>query len=91
MFRRRIPALAIALSIGYWLFADTFRRHFPSVAPDAGAIRFAHFGGYEDFELWREVIADFTQHHPDIPVRQEYVVGLAGAYDVTGTRVRRGH
>lgn len=44
-------------------------------------LRFAHFGGYEDYRLWRQVIADFTRLHPGAEVTQEYIVGLAGGYN----------
>ena len=66
--------------MGWWLFADTYARYAP-VVDDGSIIRFAHFGSYQDYELWRNVIEDFTRLHPDVQVRQEYVVGLAGQYD----------
>ena len=44
-------------------------------------IRFGHFGTYQDYTLWRDIIDAFQRDHPGTQVSQEYVVGLAGAYD----------
>ena len=72
-------ALLLALGLALWLFGPTYRRHFPAT-PDGHDLRFAHFGSYEDYDLWRTVIADFERLHPGISVRQEYVVGFSGRY-----------
>lgn len=44
-------------------------------------IRFGHFGTYQDYTLWRDIIDSFQRDNPGTRVSQEYVVGLAGAYD----------
>lgn len=78
--------LACGLPVAPCLFRDTYHRHFGAPRADR-PIRFAHFGGYEDFELWRSVVADYnaglhSDREPgDLPVRQEYVVGLTGHYE----------
>lgn len=72
--------LVVALLLAVWLFAPTYRRHFPPTL-DGRTLRFAHFGSSEDYELWREVIADFERLHPGVTVRQEYVVGFSGRYN----------
>ncbi len=77
----RGATLAIAsLGVGWWLFADTYARH---TGADRGddTIRFAHFGTYQDYKLWRTVIAEFERDRPGIHVKQVYVVGLAGQYN----------
>ena len=79
MFVRQGIRLLIATGVGWWLFADTVA-HYRNAAPATGVIRFAHFGSYEDYELWRDVIADFEREHPGRHVRQEYIPGVAGQY-----------
>ena len=78
-FARAAIVGCVALAVCWWLAADTLGRYWSSPS-DGSAIRFAHFGSYQDYELWRDVIAEFMQDHPEIDVRQEYVVGLAGHY-----------
>lgn len=77
---RRAGAVVVVSGIAWWLFADTYARHVPSWM-DKSEIRFAHFGSYEDYALWRGVISDFEHRHPGIRVHQEYVVGLGGRYN----------
>ena len=78
---RRALVFLIAVVVGWWLFLDTYRRH--AAVPDgSGEIRFVHFGSYEDFEFWRDVIADFQREHPGTHIRQEYVVGLGDQYNI---------
>ncbi len=79
IFRRVVLAAAVA-SVGYWLFADTVR-HYLCRPADPNVIRFAHFGTYEDYETWAEVIRAFEADHPGLRVRQEYVSGWYGLYD----------
>jgi len=76
-----------ALLVGWWLFADTVRHHWPGLA-DAGPaiIRFAHFGNYRDYETWGRIIAAFEQRYFGSRVRQEYIVGWQGAYE---TKIRQ--
>lgn len=84
---RLTVSVVVTLLVGWWLFADTYTRYAPTLADDAErggvrrTLRFAHFGTYQDYELWRGVIAGFERANPDIDVRQEYIVGLAGRYD----------
>jgi len=80
MIVRRIVHAAIALTVGWWLFADTYAGH-AGTERRGDVIRFAHFGTYQDFELWRDVIARFERDHAGIDVKQEYIVGLAGQYN----------
>lgn len=77
---RRITILWITIAVGWWLLSDTYARYIPSYS-DHHSIRFAHFGNYQDYALWREVILDFEKTHPQVHVQQEYVVGLAGHYN----------
>lgn len=86
MVIRRFMILLVSLGVGWWLFADTYALYAPSFEQASGIsgtteIRFAHFGTYQDYELWRRVIDAFHRFHPDVRVRQEYVVGLAGQYN----------
>lgn len=71
---------AISSTVAWWLFADTVRRHSPSDASGV-ALRFSHFGTYQDYELWRDVIQAFELDHPALTVHQEYVVGFSNRYD----------
>lgn len=79
VWRRRFAVAAIVSGVGYWLFADTVAYYLPA-ARDPGAIRFAHFGTYQDYETWKNVIAAFEAQNPRITVRQEYVSGWYGLY-----------
>ncbi len=86
--KRRVAAKAASFAIRFslfaiilwWLFADTYARHFPT-SRDENTIRFAHFGSADDYAFWREVVAEFERTHPGTHVRQEYVVGLSGFYN----------
>ena len=60
-FARTVLAGCVALALCWWLAADTLGRYWSSPS-DGSAIRFAHFGSYQDYELWREVIAEFMQN-----------------------------
>jgi multiple sugar transport system substrate-binding protein len=77
---RIILASALAGAVGYWLFADTARHYWPQQR-DPNRIRFAHFGSYQDYAVWAQVIAAFTEQHPHLSVEQEYVSGWYGRYD----------
>lgn len=77
---RRLASAAVAVVVGLWLFGDTLRHRLGHATPE-NKVRFSHFGTYEDFEFWRETIAEFERRNPTIRVRQEYVVGVAGEYN----------
>ncbi len=80
MVVRRFAILLVGLAVGWWLFVDTYGRYAtPSL--EAHTIRFGHFGTYQDYELWRALIAEFECVRPDVRVQQEYIVGLAGQYN----------
>jgi len=66
--------------VAWWLFSDTLA-HYRPTHQGVNTIRFAHFGSYADFELWRSIIEAFQAFHPDIHVQQEYVPGWYGRYD----------
>ncbi|MCH7700293.1 MAG: sugar ABC transporter substrate-binding protein [Planctomycetes bacterium] len=79
MRMRRVLSVAATLLVGWWLFADTVRYY--RGRPDDDAIRFAHFGTYQDYATWKRLIAAFERGHPGIQVTQEYVAGWYGLYD----------
>lgn len=82
---RRVLSVAVVLSVAYWLFADTVR-HYTDRPADPNVIRFSHFGTYQDYETWAEVIRAFESDHPGLRVQQEYVSGWYGMYN---TKMRR--
>lgn len=63
--------VGVVAAIGYWLFADTVRHHMPAARPD-GEIRFAFWGGYDDYRMWSAVIDAFEDAQPDLTVRPEW-------------------
>ncbi len=80
----RLRPLAILVAIGvpvvgFWLFGDTYDRHFGQ-RRTPNVIRFAHFGTYQDYLLFKNVVADFNETNRDVRVVQEYVAGLSGHY-----------
>ncbi len=77
---RPVVLAVITCGVAWWLFADTFARYAPS-CEDIHSIRFSHFGTYQDYQLWKAVIAEFENAHPGVSVHQEYVVGLTGHYN----------
>ncbi len=82
---RRLPwrgavVVLLGAAVSWWLFSDTGQRH-AQPADQTSTIRFAHFGSFSDYQLWRGIIAEFTLNHPEVVVEQEYVVGLAGHYE----------
>ena len=79
IFRRAVPT-AVVLAVAYWLFADTIR-HYTHGPVDLNVIRFSHFGTYQDYETWAEVLRAFETDHPGLRVKQEYVTGWYGMYD----------
>ncbi|MFQ6048854.1 MAG: ABC transporter substrate-binding protein, partial [Phycisphaerae bacterium] len=72
---RWLLALAAGVGVGWWLLADTLRYHLEQrFAPPP--IRLAHWGSYQEYRMWQQIIAAFNARHPDIAIRQEYVVGV---------------
>lgn len=77
---RRIIGILVILVTSVWLFSDTVRHYYPKPR-DGSVLRFSHFGTYQDYETWRELIVAFESAHPGIRVHQEYVVGWYGLYN----------
>jgi multiple sugar transport system substrate-binding protein len=65
-----VVVLGLAAAAGYWLLGDTFGKY----APSAGArpLRVSFWGPFEEFRMWKEMLANFRRRHPDVPVRMEY-------------------
>ncbi len=79
---RLVAACVASILLGWYLFADTLRHYslIPEVPGEVCVLRFRHFGGYEDYQLWRDVIADFERACPEISVRQEYSTANQSLY-----------
>jgi len=78
--RLRLWVVAVGvLLVGTWLFGDTYRRHFGE-RRHPGILRFAHFGTYQDYLLFKGVVAEFNESNTDFQVKQEYAAGLSGHY-----------
>jgi len=71
--------LAVVSAACWWLFADTIA-HYQRESQD-GAMRFAHFGSYSDYQLWSRIIDAFEATHPNLRVQQEFVPGWYGQYE----------
>jgi len=67
---RAAGAVCLAAAAGWWLFADTVERYAPSVS--ARPLRVSFWGPFQEFRMWKEMLAHFRRKHPDIPVRPEY-------------------
>ena len=77
---KRAICILAALGTSWWLFADTVAYHRgQSRAEDT--LRFAHYGGFGDYELWQEVIRAFEDAHRGAAVVQEYIPGYGTEYD----------
>lgn len=77
---RTVLILVLGSAAGYWLFADTVRYHYPQrFAEDA--VRFAHWGDYQEYLMWKEIIGAFSAANPDVRIRHEYVVGFQRNYE----------
>lgn len=76
----RTSKLAVALAIAWWLLGDTWAHYHKSDDTNL-PIRFSHFGTYQDYELWRDIIADYQSIHPNRKIKQEYILGLSGHYN----------
>ncbi len=68
---RIVVALLATAAVGYWLFADTARYHL-TTETDA-PLRLSFWGSYQEYEMWKRILADFRELHPDIPVRIEFI------------------
>ncbi len=69
----------VTLAVLYWLFGHALARYAGEENHNS-SIRFAHFGNFQDYEFWGEVISTFQQRHAGVSVSQEYVVGKSGHY-----------
>lgn len=67
---RAAAAVCVAAGLAYWMLADTFRRYSP--AAEDHPLRVSFWGPYEEFEMWKEMLANFRAGHPDVPVKMEY-------------------
>ncbi len=38
-------------------------------------VRFSFWGNFKDFDMWRQMIADFEARNPDVDIRAEYITG----------------
>ncbi len=74
-FARRAMWMVVAVGAGWWLFADTVRYHWAGQRDDR-LIRFSHWGTYQEYQMWRQIVAAFEKAEPRIHVRQEYVVAV---------------
>ncbi|MEW6358259.1 MAG: sugar ABC transporter substrate-binding protein [Planctomycetota bacterium] len=66
--------MLLAVALGYWMFADTVRHHMP--ADESAPLRVSFWGGYEEYRMWKEMLASFAKAYPHIPVKTEYLVGV---------------
>lgn len=77
-----VATCVVIVLLALYLFEDTLRHH-DLIAEGPGqmcVLRFRHFGGYEDYQLWRDVIADFERACPEVSVRQEYSTANQSLY-----------
>ncbi|MCA9250540.1 MAG: sugar ABC transporter substrate-binding protein [Phycisphaerae bacterium] len=77
---RKLASIIVCTLVAIWLFSDTVRHYFPNRS-NSNVLRFSHYGTYQDFETWRELIRAFELENPGITIKQEYVVGWYGLYD----------
>ena len=71
---RILGVLVLAVGVaagGYWLGSDTVRYHL--AADTSGPLRVSFWGSYQEFGMWKRMLASFREKHPDIPVKMEYV------------------
>ena len=62
--------VCIVAAVGYWMLADTMARYMPSVS--ARPLRVSFWGPFQEFRMWKRMIANFRLRHPGIDVRMEY-------------------
>lgn len=73
-------ASVLVLVVGWWLFRETYRKY---AKPTPGeVIRFAHFGGLEDYEFWAKTREEFEKANPGVRVLQEYSAGVGEQYNI---------
>lgn len=60
-----------ATGAAFWLFSDTISHYMPT--DRTTPLRVSFWGPYEEFEMWKEMLAAFQAKHPGIEVRAEYV------------------
>lgn len=83
MRARRIWKIALAVvvaSVAAWWFSKDSDHKDSSKSVAGQDLRFAHFGGPEDFEFWKETIHAFERAHPNVRVLQEYAAGVGDQY-----------
>lgn len=78
--RRGVVLFGGFLLAALWLFGGLIRPHLPTTSP-AGVLRFAHFGSYQDYQLWRAIIEAFERSHAGVRIQQEYAPGWYGQYE----------
>jgi len=67
---RALLLVGLVAAAGYWLFADTVRKYAPSVG--RRPLRVSFWGPFQEFRMWKTMLANFRRRHPDVPVRMEY-------------------
>ena len=67
---RAAAVVCLVAAASYWLFADTIARYAPSVS--ARPLRVSFWGAFQEFRMWKRMLANFRRRHPGIPVRTEY-------------------
>jgi len=55
---------------GYWLLADTIVKYVPSAGQRP--LRVSFWGPFEEFRMWKQMLANFRRDHPELPVKMEY-------------------
>jgi multiple sugar transport system substrate-binding protein len=65
-----------AVAAAWWLFYLTPSRG----AQRADTIRFGFWGDYQEYEMWKRVVAAFERDNPGIRVRLEHVPGRGSEY-----------
>jgi multiple sugar transport system substrate-binding protein len=55
----------------YWLFADTLSRH--GKIKDEQPLVVAHWGGYQAYQMWKEIFAAFRLKHPEIEFESRHM------------------
>src|SRR5262245_22355055 len=69
---RSACVLVMMAAAGWWLFADTARFHY-GMHRSGDEITFSYWGGFEDHQLWSEVIAAFETVDGRTQVRPQWL------------------